>query len=265
MMRKMPEQVYTVEDFIVSDNDKTDKSANFGLHTCRPTKMCRAICYARGRTQAEAEKLGFGSTVNRGPITWDLQQACYDRNVEVVKYFVESGRVHELAESIAKRCAKVEIDGEVKRYIRWNGCGDLFPEALVLIVALGEHDVRVWGFSRIADLIEELAVLADAVGLHGWGRPYFHGSIDKTTYAATARRLEKATERLNGAPVIAVAALDASEICPSPSIKVHFGYHTNLRKTRLGTDKECPATAGDHVVCKECLRCFGTWKSRATS
>lgn len=247
----------TVEDFTVSKNDKTEKSANFDLATCRPTKYCYAHCYARGRNQEQADSLG--STPNGGPITWKLQAACYVKNVEVVKAFVLTGRVHELAERIVKQCAKIEIDGEVRRHIRWNGCGDLFPEVLPLIIALAEHGVRVWGFSRKPELIEELGHLADSVGLTGWTRPYFQGSIDMSVPPSERWKLIEATIALNGHAALAAAADTAMDAMwlDSKDVATHFGYHTNLKKTKLGTAKECPATAGEHVKCEMCLRCFG--------
>jgi histidyl-tRNA synthetase len=123
---------------------------------------------------------------------------------------------------------------------------------------LGSQDA-LGGGGRYDLLIEELGGWAAAVGLEGWARPFFHGSIDRTTTASSRFELSVATAELNGHTVLALAADTAAEAegMDSASIDVHFGYHTNLKKTKLGTAKECPATAGEHVKCKECLRCFG--------
>ena len=246
---------------VIGKNKKAVLSANFGLSTCRPTKRCIAYCYGRGRTKEIAARCG--TTPNSGPITWRVQQAAYERNVQAASSLALMGNeaLAKEANKIAKKVRRAGLDN-----LRWNGLGDLFLEVLPLILHISALGVKVWGFSRKPDLITDLALQCDEWGVAT--RPYFLGSLDSSTLLRDAQRLREATARLNGEPALAYAteiggAAGCAEVDNHPEaeyIKVVFGYHANQVHTIIGHRNECPATSlkdADNGVCQRCRRCIG--------
>ena len=228
----------------VSSNLKARRSLNWGLKSCRPNGECIKFCYARLRYAGE----GYGG--NNGPITSPRMQACYDRNLRWLQQ--ASG---EAIQDAAEQLAAGGND------LRWNGQGDLIPEALPLLEALAGLGCRSWGFSRKPELLHELAARIDLLDAAGCclQRPFFIGSVDRGTSRKDRNALVAATARLNGQPALAVAALDAidARLLLDSNVLVAFGYHSSHKHTRLGLRQECPATAGEEVKCHECRRCMG--------
>ena len=110
----------------------------------------------------------------------------------------------------------------------------------------------------LRDLCDDLSVLPP-------DRPFVLGSADPSTTWKSLRALIGATKAINGRSALAYAtdkggALGQQEVNEHRArefIQVVFGYHTNFKKTVVGHELECPATAGKHVKCGVCRRCFG--------
>lgn len=245
-----------INGLLISRNHKTGLSIN--VDQCTPTKLCIQFCYRRWRTIEDIRRRGWTSTPNTGPITWRTQREAYKRNEEVIKELKATGRLEETAALIAQRCARLGV-GE----LRGNGTGDLFDELTELYVLLGWHGLPVYLFSRRVEQIVALARLSDDF-LLSITRPFVLGSVDPSTPLADVDRLARATALVNGQPALAYATMTAGEAgCREVDahpyhevIHVVFGYHSNTTKTVLGHERECPATAGRKITCRDCRRCM---------
>jgi len=263
---------FIAKGILVSKNSKTGLSIN--VNTCKPTKWCAQHCYRRFRTWDIINKNGWESTPNTGPITWPLQRAAYVRNEARIKELSARGGLEEAAAEIARR---LEMQGQ--NCIRGNGTGDLFPELVELYFHLAVKGIRVYGFTRNAELLRYLYRLCLEVGLlqHWHSFPFFMGSVDKTTSREEIVALWDATKRLSNAIAnlddvytlritnhlaYATAASDGLELTSelrrlAYTPEVIFGYHATNKRTVLNHYLECPATAGEDIKCLECRRCIG--------
>jgi len=234
---------------LISKNLKTGFSVNFHFCTCRPTKLCRTYCYARRRSPKRAKQLG--TTTNAGPLTWHNAQNALVRNTQ----FLKGLTVHELqtiACNMAQRLFALGIDN-----IRWNGAGDLFEEALIVIATLAELGILVWGFTRKANMLHKLNALLDGGELR---RPIFQASVDLSTSNADIDALIEATQMFNDEPRLALALMDETDLNKVPekvlnAVKIIFGYHAMHVKTVIRHPLACPITNGAPIKCRDCQRC----------
>jgi hypothetical protein len=236
----------------ISNNAKTGQSINLDRSTCRPTKKCLEHCYFRFRTWQTIKENNWESTPNNGPITWDKQQACYARNTELVKLAGNNGYLEYMAADLVQR---VKVPA-----LRHCGGGDLIEESVCLVALAADHGLPQYGFSRKPEMIDLLADLCDSLGLPVEKRPFFLGSVDPSTKGEDVEALIEATAKLNGEPTLAYAHLSRAPYRPE-LVPVHarvvFGYHATGCKTKLGDEKECPATSGQKETCLTCRKCWG--------
>lgn len=264
---------------IISGNSKTGLSMNWGLCSCRPTKLCTKICYARFRDREDARRLG--TSANTGPITWGTQQKAYMRNSSIIEeaHKEDMNNVFEIKEAtrlwdIADEMAQA-LHNRGENNIRWNGQGDLTYATVRLIYLLSQYGIHVWGFTRKA---HELRTLGMLLNLHGGSlnRPFFQVSIDETTKDAedlisAAQLVSPREKRLvalavmagkpSHSPQLSLEALEARRwidgLVYRSKVRTVFGYHTSFGHTIVGVSEECPATRGDKIVCWQCRRCWG--------
>jgi hypothetical protein len=245
-----------IEGILISKNRKTGCSVN--VDQCTPTPWCRPHCYRCFRDEAIIAENGWDTTPNSGPITWRTQRESYKRNERAIILAGQEGRLDTAAARIAARLKDPDP-------LRGNGTGDLFPALCELYARIAFHGKPVFIFSRRPDMILELLDVCDSLELEPGRRPFVLGSIDPSTTLCQCHQLVEATAAINGRPVLAYATdkgggMGCGEVRAhrfSEYIQVVFGYHTNFVKTVLGHEKECPATAGKHVKCNECRRCYG--------
>lgn len=243
--------------FKLSDNAKTGKSLNVSRRSCVGvrTAICAETCYGARRDTQSPCVLAGRSTPNTGPITRPRQQEVYEENlIELERMGMEGS----LAEGAA-RVAQYHTD------LRICGLGDLTLEIVDLCVHLALAGCKPWGFSRNALMLVEMAALCDAVGIEVGHpcRPRFAGSIDVSTPGRNISALMAATKLLNGTPRLGLMARSFEEYIfvtrwpmVRASVAVIFGYHATGKKTRLSVIDECPATAGEDVLCHDCRRCI---------
>lgn len=250
---------------LISRNAKTGLSLN--LHSCNLTPWCEQHCYRKLRNSEMISARGWMSTPNAGPITWRTQRLAYINNEKHLKQLKRDGLLEATAAQLAAYCHARDL-----HFFRGCGTGDLCMEAVELIALLALHGIRVYAFSRKADMISYLSDLINALGLQDSpSKPFILGSIDPSTKAEDAAELARCTARLAGAPALAYATAtpgDAgcAEIDRHPlrkHFRVVFGYHTNLLHTYIGHSLECPSTAGKSVKCDLCRRCYGPLLNKA--
>jgi hypothetical protein len=200
---------------------------------------------------------GWDSTPNSGPITWATQHAAYRRNECVLKKLKAEGLLEATACEIARRCLAMGY-----RELRGNGTGDLFKELAELYALLSHFGLHVFIFSRRPVMIQYLTCLVQE--LEPVVKPFVLGSIDPSTKTTSTEQLIAATALANGIPTLAYATATGglagcAEVDSHPyrqHIQVVLGYHTNMLKTKLGHELECPATAGKPIKCNQCRRCM---------
>ena len=117
---------------VLSRNQVTGYAVNFPIQkTCRPTPVCKDTCY-------------FAVKLNASIPALSLQH----RNL----YYCQNN-----PEDFAKRVI-YEYDNAGLNYLRWNGGGDLFDEALIAIeyIRINRPDIVLWIVSRKAELAAQL-------------------------------------------------------------------------------------------------------------
>ena len=245
-------------DLVLSDNAKTGKSINTGHSTCRPTRLCRRVCY--GRYVSGEMGRAEGLHTNDGWITKPKQVRCYERNAALLRSAsLEMNWFERQAERIQGKLARGGLDN-----VRLCGMGDLEEGLCALAVALEERGVHAWGFSKKPEMISLIAELCAGPDK----RPYIIGSTDASMSESRVRELVSATERLNGRGTLAYMCMEPgwvgqqeAEDLPSwwrEPLAVIFGYHTNRHKTAVMHELACPSTNGLDVHCQECRRCMSS-------
>ena len=145
---------------ILSENSVAGWSLNFPIKgTCKPSKLCVETCY-------------YAAGMNAWSNSLRKQLWNYDKCVEDPIAF---------AEEIIK-----EYDKKVKGkndFLRWNGGGDLFPEAVVALNWIGENrpDMVIWVVTRKPKM---------AVKIQDWPNIYVHFSLDKHSLDRRTKVLE---------------------------------------------------------------------------
>ena len=136
----------SVDEDPLSRNRVTGWSVNYPIMgTCRPTRVCAQTCYFA-----------------KGPTTWPTaieKQLRLYRNTAV-----DPQRV---ADRIARSCDHHRVD-----FLRWNGGGDLFPQAVLACnrLALIRPRLPIWVVTRRPELAARLDDLPNL---------YVHFSLDR--------------------------------------------------------------------------------------
>ncbi|MDA8555242.1 hypothetical protein N9K98_08520 [Luminiphilus sp.] len=137
---------------ILSGNKVTGWSVNFPIGaTCQPSKLCADTCYGL-----------------KGPITWSSSLNKQARNLA----FCRADPIF-FADSLAAECRK-KLKRDDNFYVRWNGVGDLFPEAIIALKALNEQlpSLPIWCVTRIPRYARQL---------YGLKNLWVHFSLDKSS------------------------------------------------------------------------------------
>lgn len=212
---------------ICSGNTKTGYSVNFPIwRTCRPTKVCAALCYG---------------AVKGRPITWDKSLLKYLR---VYRYFLNTD-----PETIADRIRKEYVSKKMT-FLRWNGVGDLFPEAVEVINILARKypDMVLWVVTRKREMAAKIDRKAENV--------YVMFSLDKDP---DSRKRKTLMDR-HRHPRVYYSFLRQEEGDDTLGARIVFNAHQ--KKKDLGYDDPrtvCPVDAGQiplEGACEGCRKCF---------
>ena len=139
---------------ILSGNKVTGWSVNFPIGaTCQPSKLCADTCYGL-----------------KGPITWSASLNKQSRNLA----FCRADPIT-FAEVLVKECRK-KLKRDERFYIRWNGVGDLFPEAITALKELNNSipDLPIWCVTRIPKYAKQLYDIDNL---------WVHFSLDRSSMA----------------------------------------------------------------------------------
>ncbi len=211
---------------VLSRNQVTGYALNFPIQkTCRPTKVCKDTCY-------------FAIKLNASTPALKLQH----RNLTFCQ------------RDPAKFAKQViyEYDNMGLNYLRWNGGGDLFDEAVTAIdyIRVNRPDIVLWIVSRKAELAAQLTFHENH---------FIHLSLDRTLINQRAQILSMFKHRrvffsyqvhpdetLDSAVVEKVDLVFMHDYAPVPS-----GFAKTL-------DKFCPLNGAESITdaCGQCRRCF---------
>ena len=133
---------------VLSRNTVTGYAVNFPIQkTCKPTKVCKDTCY-------------FASGLNAASPALTLQH----RNLDHCKSNPESFALRVI----------YEYDNAGINFLRWNGGGDLFAEAVEAIefIRLNRPDIVLWITTRKPEI-------ASSISYHK--NHFIHVSLDRTS------------------------------------------------------------------------------------
>lgn len=225
-----------VEDDLIqfdplSMNKVTGASVNFPVtETCQPSRVCANTCYAL-----------------RGPITWSASLKKQQLNLLTCQ-----DRTIEFAEAIIRRCRKKMLRDN-QFFLRWNGVGDLFEEAVEALLLINQAlpELPIWVVTRKPQQVVRLADLHNI---------WVHFSLDRSSMVRRKDVLNlfkirpknlffsyqaDKNEVLDVLPAdISVLFFDSYDIQGNESFKNHPAL--------------CPLNAKDDItsICNTCRRCF---------
>lgn len=217
---------------ILSGNKVTGWSVNFPIgRTCKPSKLCAETCYGL-----------------KGPITWRAALSKQARNLAYCKTDPVG-----FADALATECEK-RLERDPGFFLRWNGVGDLFPEAVTAIRALSHRLPRlpIWCVTRIPNFARQL---------YGIENLWIHFSLDRSSmdrYEAMREDLGL-TENL----FFSYQSEPGEQLTSLPEgVKVLFfhGYEiTGANSNWRDEPVVCPLNTRTELsgTCNQCRRCFG--------
>jgi hypothetical protein len=214
---------------ICSSNIKTGHSINFPIwKTCRPTSVCSKLCY--------------GAIAGR-PITWTASLQKFMKNY---RYFMIEDPV-----VIAERIYK-EYKSKKMSWLRWNGVGDLFPQAIPVINHLVENhpDVTLLVVTRKPEMVQDLSRTAKNL--------YIMFSLDGSKLSIVSKQQVD----LQNHPRLYYSYLRQTEEEDTKGSSIIFNMQQKKKELPY-EDKErvCPVDAGViplERACESCRKCFSS-------
>ena len=211
---------------VLSRSQVTGYAVNFPIQkTCRPTQVCKDTCYFAVRLNASVPAL-------------KLQQRNFDICCDD-------------PEDFARRVI-YEYDNAGLNYLRWNGGGDLFPEAIKAIeyIRINRPDVVLWIVSRKAELAAQLQYHVNH---------FVHLSLDRTLVDQKAQILSmfKHQNVFCSYQVHPHETLTPDVISKVDLIFMH-DYGAIPVDFEKAAAKFCPLNGAESITdaCGRCRRCF---------
>lgn len=226
---------------LLSSNAKVGATLDFPIgQTCRPTPVCGSVCYAAGG------RTSWSPALLKRLRTYAVFRAF---STEVVTWKLRAEHL-----SVRQRFAR---HGARYNFIRWNGSGDLFPEAVAVINRFSalESDIRMWVVTRKLELAAEIIERPNV---------FLQLSLDRSTSDA---RVRAATEFVEGRSRAYLSYLRTGRYDDRRAAAVVFPVRMRGREEFAPEPRvDCPADAGrlplDQVpglgglACSRCRRCF---------
>ena len=211
---------------VLSRNQVTGYAVNFPIQkTCRPTQVCKDTCY-------------FAVKLNASIPALNLQH----RNL----LFCQKD-----PEAFAQQVIH-EYDNAGLNYLRWNGGGDLFEEALIAIdyIRVKRPDIVLWIVSRKAELAAQLT--------HHKNH-HIHLSLDRTLIdqKAQIRSMFTHNQVFFSYQMHPEETVEKSIIDDVDLIFMH-DYQPIPTEFKKRDEKFCPLNGAESITdaCGRCRRCF---------
>ena len=211
---------------IFSTSKVTGYAVNFPIYkTCRPTEVCMKTCY-----------FAVGLNTSKSAISHQLQN--YWDCIEDPEGFSE-------------RVIR-EYDNLGLTFLRWNGGGDLFEEAVTAINFIGKKrpDIVLWIVSRIPELASQLT---------NFPNHFIHISLDRSTIEKKGEfsKLFKNPNQFFSYQVHPEETLERETVKNSSLIFMHDYGKIPTEYVEV-SDKFCPLNGADNLdnTCENCRRCF---------
>jgi hypothetical protein len=226
---------------LLSVNAKTSVSLDFPIgHTCHPTQLCAAVCYA-SRPGA--------------PAAWKKSLRKRLRNLRYFELEETGKSIDRLSQDFARMRRSWAKRGVKLDFLRVNGTGDLFQELIPVVngFALRHPEFCVWIVTRRLDLAAHVEPLPNV---------YLQLSLDATTspsFEHAARRLVASHPR---------AYLSFLRTTPDDGTHGAAIVFNEKRTAGLPYNRstDCPADAGQlplgnergigGTACSKCRKCF---------
>lgn len=211
---------------ILSSSKVTGYAVNFPIYkTCKPTEVCIKTCY-----------FSIGLNTSQHAISHQLRnyRDCTSDPIE-------------FAERVIR-----EYDNNGLTFLRWNGGGDLFEEAIVSINHIGtiRPDIVLWIVSRIPKL---------ACKLSNFPNHFIHISLDRSTFAKKKEitKMFTSQNQFFSYQVHPEEILDEQRVNKLSLIFMH-DYGQIPEEFRPQEDKFCPLNGASNIgnTCEKCRRCF---------
>jgi len=213
---------------ILSQNKVTGFSVNFPIvHTCKPSKVCADTCYGL-----------------KGPITWvnslNKHQSIYN--------WIRSDYI-DFSNSLIKECKK-NLSKDKDFFIRWNGVGDLFPEAVLSLKYINSElpSLPIWCVTRIPKFAAQLKNLTNV---------FVHFSLDKQSMERKGDVLSLVKNEMNN--LFFSYQCDKNEVLTSVPEDISVLFFDSYKPTSRLTDRSvCPLNMYEDISgrCNICRRCF---------
>lgn len=214
-----------------SNNKVTGASINFPVtETCQPSRVCANTCYAL-----------------RGPITWSPSLKKQQLNFLVCK----NNTAH-FSNVIIDTCRK-KIKRDPNFFLRWNGVGDLFDEAVDALLHINKAipQLPIWVVTRKP---RQALRLADVNNL------WIHFSLDNSSMPRREEVLSLFKNRPNN--LFFSYQADKNEVLkviPSDISVLFFdSYKIKGNEKFIDNPALCPLNVQEDIegACRNCRRCF---------
>lgn len=219
-----PQPTLGPRESIFSGNLKTGYSINFPVAlTCHPTSICANNCYA---------------SKNGKPITFLVS---LKKQLRLYNYFLS-----ENPQTVANRIVS-EYHKKRLTWLRWNGSGDLFPEATGVVKEICRADKKV----KLLIVTRKLEFIVD---IPKTKNIYLMFSVDASSY----NRMNEAKKV--GHPRLYFSFLRTNKDDDTSGCQIIFNLQS-LKKVLPFDDKKrcCPVDAGQLALldgCNQCKKCF---------
>lgn len=211
---------------ILSSSKVTGYAVNFPIYkTCKPTEVCIKTCY-----------FAVGLNTSTHAISHQLRnyRDCTSDPIE-------------FAERIIR-----EYDNNGLTFLRWNGGGDLFEEAIISINHIGKKrpDIVLWIVSRIPTL---------ACKLSHFPNHFIHISLDRSTFSKKTEitKMFNSQNQFFSYQVHPEEKLDTQRVNENSLIFMH-DYGKIPEDFTEYQHKFCPLNGSPNIdnTCEKCRRCF---------
>jgi hypothetical protein len=215
----------------LSMNKVTGASINFPVsETCQPSKVCANTCYAL-----------------RGPLIWSASLKKQQLNMLTCQ-----SSPADFAAAVINKCSK-KIKRDSQFFLRWNGTGDLFDEAVEALLLINQAlpNMPIWVVTRKPQHVERLANIRNI---------WVHFSLDR----ASMSRRKKVLSLFKVQPknLFFSYQADKNEVLEAipADISVVFFDSYKIKGNEVFNDHPalCPLNSREDIssTCRACRRCF---------